>query len=326
MSFEDNRLLPSLFGESNRHLLKIEKALKVGIDSRGNELIISGNPQKAGQARQIIEALWTKLQHGQEISPATVDSALRFLDDHSQRHGGWIERRKSMKDFTDLSVSINIKKKVIAPRSPMQSMYMEALQTNTLTLSLGPAGTGKTYLAVAHAVAMLEASEVERIILSRPAVEAGERLGFLPGEMKEKMDPYMRPLYDALQDTMNSDKMMKRLASEEIEIAPLAFMRGRTLNNSFIIRDEAQNATETQIMMFLTRHGEGSNMVITGDPSQTDLPRGEKSGLVVASKVLNGIDNTAVINFTSRDVIRSKLVSDIIKAYENHNKNKKSDD
>ncbi len=193
---------------------------------------------------------------------------------------------------------------------------MKAMQDNKLVFGIGPAGTGKTYLAVAMAVSMLERGEVERIILSRPAVEAGERLGFLPGEMKEKMDPYMRPLYDALHDTMPVDKVQKRLATEEIEIAPLAFMRGRTLNNSFIILDEAQNSTQMQMLMFLTRMGENSRMVITGDPSQTDLPPKTYSGLVEAQQMLQDVEGIAFVNFTARDVVRDKLVSKIIEAYE----------
>lgn len=308
--FEDNRLLPALCGEQNSNLRRISTALNVDIGNRGNEVIISGEADMTYKARQVLEALWERLQHGDDIEQSTVDSALRFLEEAKT------DNTEPIKDFAEATIRISTRKKVIRPRSPMQSMYIEAMQTNRLTFGVGPAGTGKTYLAVAQAVSLLEAGEVERIILCRPAVEAGEHLGFLPGEMKEKMDPYMRPLYDALHDTMYADKMMKKLASEEIEIAPLAFMRGRTLNNSFVILDEAQNATKTQMMMFLTRLGEHSHMVITGDPSQTDLPRGHASGLTEATHVLKNVRSAATINFTSRDVVRSKLVTDIIKAYE----------
>lgn len=290
---------------------RISTALNVEIGNRGNEVVISGDSDATDQARQVLEALWDRLKHGEDIEQGTIDSAIRFLQEKIDRSG-------SMKDFTEATIRISTRKKVIRPRSPMQTMYMEAMQTNRLAFGIGPAGTGKTYLAVAQAVSLLESGVIERIILSRPAVEAGENLGFLPGEMKEKMDPYMRPLYDALHDTMYSDKLMKKLASEEIEIAPLAFMRGRTLNNSFVILDEAQNATNTQMMMFLTRLGENSHMVITGDPSQTDLPKGQSSGLTEATKILRDVSDTAIINFTSRDVVRSKLVTEIIQAYETY--------
>jgi phosphate starvation-inducible protein PhoH and related proteins len=202
----------------------------------------------------------------------------------------------------------------------MQAAYMQAMHTSNLVFGLGPAGTGKTYLAVAMAVAMMESGRVERLILSRPAVEAGERIGFLPGEMKEKMDPYLRPLYDALYDTMPADKVQRKIAAEEIEIAPLAFMRGRTLTNAFVILDEAQNTTPQQMLMFLTRMGEGSRMVITGDPSQTDLPTHQKSGLTEAMNILKDVDGIEFIPFTSHDVVRHPLVGKIIQAYEKKRK------
>ncbi|MCB9989021.1 MAG: PhoH family protein [Rhodospirillales bacterium] len=293
----------------------MEKKLNVDINTRGNEVVISGAARSADQARRVLEALWSRITNGQEIDSQSVDSALRFLDEEKER-----SPKARLEQFTRNEEQIATRKKTIRPRSPLQAGYIEAMYKNKLTFGIGPAGTGKTYLAVAMAVAMLEEGAVERIILSRPAVEAGERLGFLPGEMKEKMDPYMRPLYDALHDTMAADRLQKKIASEEIEIAPLAFMRGRTLNNAFIILDEAQNTTSMQMLMFLTRIGEGSRMVITGDPGQTDLPRGERSGLLEAQDVLAGGEDMAFINFTHKDVVRSSLVAQIIQAYDKYNK------
>ncbi|MCB9991782.1 MAG: PhoH family protein [Rhodospirillales bacterium] len=310
MVFEDNRLAPVLYGEQNGNLHQIEKALSVQITSRGNEIIIDG--KQANHARAILESLWLKLQQGQDVDKHTVDSALRFFEDSR----GGSNSNGSGGKVPDADVRIVTQKKKIQPRTPIQSEYIRAMEKNKLVFGVGPAGTGKTYMAVAMAVSMLERGEVERIILSRPAVEAGERLGFLPGEMREKMDPYMRPLYDALHDTMAVDKVQKKLATEEIEIAPLAFMRGRTLNNAFIILDEAQNSTNMQMLMFLTRMGENSHMVITGDPSQIDLPPNTHSGLLESRETLQGIEDIAFINFTSRDVVRDKLVSKIIEAYD----------
>jgi len=311
--FEDNRLVPVLYGEQNTNLHKIEGALGVKIVSRGNQLFIMGKGAAIGNARQILEALWSKIQQGQEVDVHTVDAALRFLN---ERNGGENGNGTKLHGFTSDEISINTRKKKILPRTPLQAAYMQTMLDSNLVFGVGPAGTGKTYLAVAQAVAMMESGQVERIVLTRPAVEAGERIGFLPGEMKEKMDPYMRPLYDALHDTMAAEKVVKSIASEEIEIAPLAFMRGRTLNNAFIILDEAQNATTMQMLMFLTRLGENSRMVVTGDPSQTDLPKHEKSGLSEALEILSGDDEIGFINFTDKDVVRHPLVSKIIKAYD----------
>lgn len=313
MIFEDNRLVPVLYGERNAHLQKIEKALDVQISNRGNEIVISGG--EAAEARDILEALWAKLQQGQDVDPHIVDSALRFLAENKSKKNGNGNGSSTMQAFKESDIRIVTQKKKIQPRTPLQATYMQAMKDNKLVFGLGPAGTGKTYLAVSMAVSLLEQGEVERIILSRPAVEAGERIGFLPGEMKEKMDPYMRPLYDALHDTMPADKLLKKLATEEIEIAPLAFMRGRTLNNSFIILDEAQNSTSMQMLMFLTRMGENSRMVITGDASQTDLPAGTRSGLMEAVDVLQGVEDIEFVTFTTKDVVRDKLVARIVDAY-----------
>jgi phosphate starvation-inducible PhoH-like protein len=290
----------------------IEKALGVQITDRGNEVVINGSG--AGHARQILEALWARLQQGQEIDSHTVESALRFFREQYAGNG------TGTYVFADSDVRIVTQKKKIQPRTPLQAAYMQAMRESKLVFGIGPAGTGKTYIAVAQAVAMMEQGHVERIVLSRPAVEAGERLGFLPGEMREKMDPYMRPLYDALHDTMAADRIQKKMATEEIEIAPLAFMRGRTLNNSFVILDEAQNSTSMQMLMFLTRMGENSHMVVTGDPSQTDLPGGSRSGLIEAAEILKGTEGISFIEFTSKDVVRDKLVSTIIEAYNARNK------
>ncbi len=311
LTFEDNSLAAVLYGQQNAHLQAIEKALDVEIINRGNEVTING--AQADKARQILDALWAKLQQGQDVDLHTVESAIRFLEEQTEVQNG---NGKPLKSFSETQIQITTRKKQIQPRSPLQAAYIQAMTEQKLVFGLGPAGTGKTYLAVAMAVSMLDDGKVERIVLSRPAVEAGERLGFLPGEMKEKMDPYMRPLYDALHDTMAADKIMKKLASEEIEVAPLAFMRGRTLNNAFIILDEAQNSTPMQMLMFLTRMGENSRMVITGDASQTDLPGGTPSGLTEATDILAPIDDIGFIQFTARDVVRDKLVAKIVEAYD----------
>jgi len=254
------------------------------------------------------------------IDKNTIDSALRFQgnQDNKNGHSGGIS------GFTESDNLIVTRKKKIQARTPAQADYMRTLHENNLAFGLGPAGTGKTYLAVAMAVAMMEAGKVERLILSRPAVEAGERIGFLPGELKDKMDPYLRPLYDALFDTMGSEKVQKKIAAEEIEIAPLAFMRGRTLSNAFIILDEAQNTTTMQMLMFLTRLGEGSRMVITGDPSQIDLPGHQPSGLLEAINILQGVEGIGFSQFTSKDVVRHPLVGRIVQAYEKRNAKKPS--
>ncbi|MBM3546714.1 MAG: PhoH family protein [Alphaproteobacteria bacterium] len=305
VNFEDNSLLPLLFGEHDRNLARIEQSFDVRVASRGNVLAISGPQAQADAAKQTFERLYDRLVADKKkggnngLAPADVDAAIRFAGstDDAKARGIATWRRP------------------IEARSPRQAAYIDALAAYELVFGLGPAGTGKTYLAVAVAVAALKAGKVDRIILSRPAVEAGERLGFLPGDMKEKIDPYLRPLYDALYDMMPGDQVDRRLQAGEIEIAPLAFMRGRTLANSFIILDEAQNTTPTQMKMFLTRLGENSRMAITGDPSQVDLPLGAKSGLVDAMETLRGVNGITVIEFTDADVVRHPLVTRIVRAY-----------
>lgn len=265
----------------------------------------------------MLENLWERLVKGETLDSQAVKAALRFMDAKISDGGekGHAKQSGEAASSGD-DVHIRLRKKVIKPRSPLQAAYMKEMQKHELVFGLGPAGTGKTYLAVAQAVSMLEQGIVERIILSRPAVEAGERIGFLPGEMREKMDPYLRPLYDALYDTMGSDKVQRKIASEEIEIAPLAFMRGRTLNNAFVILDEGQNTTSMQMLMFLTRMGEKSHMVVTGDISQTDLPKGQISGLAEAISLLESDNEIGFVRFTSKDVVRHRLVGKIIDAYE----------
>lgn len=321
MVFEDNRLVPALYGEQNAHLRKIEQALQIQIGDRGNEIVIMGNPQRARQARSVLDALWGRLQKGDHVDGGDVEAALRFLNEGERRdrRNGGNGNGSDIEGFSANEASIATRKRRVNARTPLQGEYIKAMKTNQLVFGIGPAGTGKTYLAVANAVEMMETGKVERIILSRPAIEAGERLGFLPGEMKEKMDPYMRPLYDALHDTMASDRLQKKIIGEEIEIAPLAFMRGRTLNNACIILDEAQNTTAMQMLMFLTRAGENSHVVITGDPSQIDLPAGTKSGLLEAVEILQGVEDIAAIRFSHNDVVRSRLVKNIIAAYQKKN-------
>lgn len=321
MVFEDNTLAPILYGQQNTHLGQIEKALDVNISNRGNEVVISGSQNATSQTKKILEALWSKLLQGQDVDNNTVDSALRFLLNHKEEDDQGFskgKKDKQFKKFSSAEAQIQTKKRQVQARSPQQAKYVQAMVQNELVFGIGPAGTGKTYLAVAMAVSMYEEGLVERIILSRPAVEAGEHLGFLPGELKEKMDPYMRPLYDALHDTVYSDKLAKYIASGDIEVAPLAYMRGRSLNNAFVILDEAQNATDKQMLMFLTRVGQGSRMVITGDPAQTDLPKGALSGLKDAQSKLNDVTSIKFIQFAKEDIVRSKLVTRIIEAYDKH--------
>ncbi len=301
MQFDDNSLLPELFGERDRNLERIEEKLGVALVSRGNRLMISSADGNAEVARNALDHLYRRLQQGHDVDAATVDAALRHASAGNARS-----------DFDD----IRTKKRRISARGTHQADYIRALRSNDLVFGLGPAGTGKTYLAVATAVDMLMGGQVERIILSRPAVEAGERLGFLPGDLKEKIDPYLRPLYDALYDMLPGDQVMKRITSGEIEIAPLAFMRGRTLARSFVILDEAQNTTPVQMKMFLTRLGEDARMAVTGDLTQIDLPRGAECGLEDALDTLDDTEGVAVVQFDDSDVVRHPLVARIVRAYD----------
>jgi phosphate starvation-inducible PhoH-like protein len=303
VTFSDNRLAADLSGEHDAHLVILERALGVRIDPRGNRFAISGPARERARAVGILESLYRKLERGGHLSPADVRGATRFAG------AGETAPEPS-------GPAIKTPKRLIAPRTPNQRAYMEAFGRADLVFGVGPAGTGKTYLAVAHAVGLLLSGTVERVILSRPALEAGERIGFLPGDVKEKVDPYLRPLYDALHDMLHADYIARRIAAGEIEIAPIAFMRGRTFARAAVILDEAQNATVAQMKMFLTRLGEDAHMVVTGDPSQSDLPPAEVSGLADAIGLLDGVDGVAVARFTAADVVRHPLVSRIINAYE----------
>lgn len=315
LRFEDNRLLPLLYGRHDEHLARVERQLGVSLISRGNALTIAGPPDAAESARSALNALYERLRNGMEVGTGEVDAAIRMATSAEDPEA----RGQALASIVRPEVQVRTRRRgAISPRSPMQATYLQALAESEMVFGLGPAGTGKTYLAVAQAVAMLTSGQVDRIVLSRPAVEAGERLGFLPGDLKEKVDPYLRPLYDALHDMLPAEQVKKRLESGEIEIAPLAFMRGRTLGNAFVILDEAQNTTPMQMKMFLTRLGEGGRMVITGDISQIDLPAGTKSGLREALDILNGVDGVRFVTFSHADVVRHPLVSRIIQAYDRH--------
>ena len=314
IEFPNNKLLIDLCGEFDRNISHIESFLYVTIIRKGNQLVIVG---EAGQAAsKILKNLYTRLEEKKELTYPDIDRELRMIDNVELKNSS---KKYEEKLVSDISNEIKTRKKLVEPRTQAQKKYVGALFKNDLVFGIGPAGTGKTYLAVAVGVNMFMNGEVDKIILSRPAVEAGERLGFLPGDMKDKVDPYMQPLYDALNDFIPSKQMLRLLEEKKIEIAPLAFMRGRTLNNAFVVLDEAQNATTMQMKMFLTRLGQGSRMAITGDRSQIDLPRGVKSGLWEAEEILSKVIGVDFSYFTSKDVVRHPLVAKIIEAYEKIN-------
>ncbi len=352
ISFEDNRLLAILLGEFDGNLAIIEDRLNIDAYIHGNILTLEGSKEQCDMAQEILEHLYSRITTGADLTPGDIDGAIRHAESAELSEGVEMasdqksenvtksnyeplddapkkERKKSKKTESkgkqkssengqpqNGQAHIRTRKKHITARTPRQSQYIRGMEQSDLVFAFGPAGTGKTYIAVAAAAAALEQGKVERIILSRPAVEAGERLGFLPGDMREKVDPYLRPLYDALYDCLPAERVEKEIENNVIEIAPLAFMRGRTLSNSFVILDEAQNCTTMQMKMFLTRLGEGSKMVITGDPSQVDLPKGEKSGLMDASYLLRKVDEIKQITFQGEDVVRRDLVAKIVKAYD----------
>ena len=305
VQFNDNMLLPLLLGDHDRHLVRIEQALGVRLSCRGNRVAIAGDAARVDAAQNALQGLWRRLERGESVGRPDVEAAIRMVE---------IETDPQL-PLSDLP-AIQTRKGPVGPRSAGQVAYMEALASHEMVFGVGPAGTGKTYLAVAQAVAMLQTGRVDRIVLSRPAVEAGERLGFLPGDMKEKVDPYLRPLYDALHDMMPADQVIRRMTNGEIEVAPLAFMRGRTLAHCFAILDEAQNTTAVQMKMFLTRMGECSHMVITGDLTQVDLPFGMRSGLTDALDTLEGVQGISVVRLNNRDVVRHALVGRIVDAYD----------
>ncbi len=306
LQFEDNALLPLLYGEHDKHLARIEARLGVRLACRGNRVTISGGAERTAMAEQVLRGLWRSLERGGSVTGAEVEGAIRMAEGEAEA-----DPRLPLQDLPQ----IRTRRGAIGPRTPAQAAYMEALGRHEMVFGIGPAGTGKTYLAVAQGVALLMAQRVDRIVLSRPAVEAGERLGFLPGDMKEKVDPYLRPLYDALHDMLPAEQVARRIAAGEIEIAPLAFMRGRTLAHCFAILDEAQNTTPAQMKMFLTRMGEGTRMAITGDPTQVDLPTGVKSGLSEAISILRDVPGIGFTRFDERDVVRHPLVGRIVAAY-----------
>ncbi len=300
--FDDNRLLAHLLGEYDSHLALIESRLGIEAHAHGNVVTLTG-PQPACEiGREVLNAIYDRVRKGESVSAGDIDGLIRHARSDAPRSDG--------------TAQIRTRRRIVTARTPTQSHYIRALDQHDLVFGVGPAGTGKTYLAVAQAASYLERGLVERIVLSRPAVEAGERLGFLPGDMREKVDPYLRPLYDALYDVLPPEKVERDLESGIIEIAPLAFMRGRTLAHAFVILDEAQNTTSMQMKMFLTRHGEGSRMVVTGDPTQIDLPPGQKSGLDEAVGLLDGVEGIEVVRFSAADVVRSELVARIVAAYD----------
>jgi phosphate starvation-inducible protein PhoH and related proteins len=301
LEFSDNAILARVVGPHDRHLAEIERKLSVEITRRGNHFTLQGANAARTHGAQVLRELYAHAEDGHEISTADVDRAIRL--------------GLNAESVVPSSTSVTTPKRTIRPRTPGQARYLEALLRNELVLGLGPAGTGKTYLAVAVGASMLARGEVDRLILSRPAVEAGERLGFLPGDLREKVDPYLRPLYDALHDMLPAEQIQRRLDEGIIEVAPLAFMRGRTLAHCYVILDEAQNCSPQQMKMFLTRLGEGARMAVTGDPTQTDLPPGQASGLAEARAVLTGVEGVEMVEFTEADVVRHPLVQRIVRAY-----------
>lgn len=332
--------MPLLYGEHNANITYLEKTLQIRIADRGNTLILSGDPKKTELAEHILNVLWTRLTKHPDhpISPADMDAVIHFAEsspDLSSPPPVSATSPKKKEDKKDPmapvstpslmatlnpaledSNAIQTKRRSLVPRTKNQAAYVDALRKKEMVFGIGPAGTGKTYLAVAVGVEMYEKQMIERLVFCRPAVEAGEKLGFLPGDMREKIDPYLRPIYDALHDFLGAERVEKMLERGEIEIAPLAFMRGRTLSHAYVVLDEAQNTTSTQMKMFLSRMGEGTRMIITGDPSQNDLPYNQISGLREASDILGKIDEIAFVEFTNGDVVRHKLVGKILNAYD----------
>jgi len=310
LTFDDNRHASVLFGQYGQNLALIERRLGVVAEQRGNHVTLEGSRDAVEQARRVLEGLYDNIKRGQDLTTGDVEGAIRLAIAQGSLFD--FDRTAARPDFEE----INLRKRPVRARTTAQDAYIRAMRRNALVFGTGPAGTGKTWLAVAYAVALFERKEVDRIVLSRPAVEAGERLGFLPGDLREKIDPYLRPMYDALFDLMDARIVERAMQSGEIEIAPLAFMRGRTLSNAVVILDEAQNTTAMQMKMFLTRLGENSRMIVTGDPSQVDLPPGQTSGLHEATRLLEGVEGIGHATFAASDVIRHELVSRIVAAYD----------
>ena len=314
LEFSSNRLLIDLCGEFDRNISQIELALSVDIVRKGNQLFVVGDAKE--EAARVLKGFYLRLEEKKGLDSLDIEAELRILNSNGLKT---LEDNNGTKLIEESGLGIKTRKKLVVPRTQAQKNYVKALFENDLVFGIGPAGTGKTYLAVAAGINMLMAGKVDKIILSRPAVEAGERLGFLPGDMKDKVDPFMQPLYDALNDFVPTKQTSRLIEDKKIEIAPLAFMRGRTLTNAFVVLDEAQNATTMQMKMFLTRLGQGSRMVVTGDRTQIDLPRGTKSGLWEAEELLKKLKDVAFSYFTSKDVVRHSLVAKIIEAYEEVN-------
>jgi phosphate starvation-inducible PhoH-like protein len=307
ITFDDNALLQILCGERNANLKRIEKALQVRLNLRGDQITLTGEDSEVKLAKRVLEELYGLLREGYPLYPSDVNHAIQILSANFKAR---------LRDIFLDAVYVTSKKRIITPKSLAQKEYIDAIRTYDIVFGIGPAGTGKTYLAMATAVSALNAGKINRIMLVRPAVEAGEKLGFLPGDLVEKVNPYLRPLYDALHDMIDFDQTSTLLQRGVIEVAPLAFMRGRTLNDCFVILDEAQNTTSEQMKMFLTRLGISSKAVITGDITQIDLPNGRRSGLIESMEILADIEGLKFVYFTDKDVIRHRLVQDIIKAYE----------
>ncbi len=307
IEFPDNQLASALFGRNNENLRVIARETEVRLQARGNVVRIQGDEAEVALVEDLLRQLYGILAKGHPLFESDIGYAMRILSE---------DRRARLEEIFLDTIFISSKKKVITPKSPNQKAYIDAIRTHDMVVGIGPAGTGKTYLAMAMAVSYLLKKEVHRIVLVRPAVEAGEKLGFLPGDLYEKVNPYLRPLYDALHDMMDFDKASSLIQRGEVEVAPLAFMRGRTLNDSFVILDEAQNSTSEQMKMFLTRMGFGSKVVITGDITQIDLPSASRSGLVEIAQIMKGIEGICFVYFTEKDVVRHRLVQDIIRAYE----------
>ncbi|WP_010410804.1 PhoH family protein [Citromicrobium sp. JLT1363] len=314
MEFENQSLLVPLFGQFDANLVQVENRLSVFISARGDKVMIEGPEDSVARARDVLQAMYDKLALGQDLDEGAIEAIIAMTNEPTL--DGIIKGQQAGEDGAP-PIMIRTRRKTIVPRSAVQAHYMRSLSRDDIIFALGPAGTGKTYLAVAQAVSQLISGSVQRLILSRPAVEAGEKIGFLPGDMKEKVDPFLRPLYDALYDCMPPEQVERHIASGVIEIAPIAFMRGRTLADAFVILDEAQNTTREQMKMFLTRFGQNSRMVIAGDPRQVDIPGGDRmSGLADAVEKLEGVEGFGTIRFTSADVVRHPIVGRIVDAYE----------
>lgn len=329
LDFADNGVLGELFGEHDQNLALLEERLDIVVSSRGNRVSIVGAPDSVEVGRVVLRELYERLHNGLPVDAGEVEGAIRIADAHGHvsGHGGDLGRARAgaAPSPANIGEGIRTRKRHVTARSPAQAAYIRAIRERELVFALGPAGTGKTYLAVASAVSKLIGGEVDRVILSRPAVEAGESIGFLPGDMREKIDPYLRPLYDALHDMLPGEQVVKYLSGGDIEVAPLGFMRGRTLSNAFVILDEAQNTTPMQMKMLLTRLGENSQMVVAGDPSQVDLPRGTRSGLIDAVDIVESIEDIAVVRFSDVDVVRHRLVAKLVQAYNARDRQRQAD-